>query len=164
MNVLEFKKKITPAFRKRLAFNALIAPYVEYISLKGTRVGLEWAYADHIDASEITDRIPFTPTGLRFTRFLAGNFIAPHVDDSKTRTSCLSVALLPSLENFAPVIYHNKLGSDAVVTQTYHYNLHPVILNTANVHSMYNNVYDRYIFQIQYQEPIEMFIEYAQKS
>lgn len=163
MNVLEFKKRISPGFRKKLRFHALISTYSSYISLKGTQVGLEWAHADYIDASELTNNIPFTSTGQYFTKFKANNFIDPHVDDHSTRTSCLSIALSPSLDIFAPVLYYDKFGDDAVITETYHYTTNPVILNTTLVHAMYNNDNDRYIFQIQYQEPIDSFLTYAEQ-
>ena len=161
MNVIEFKKTTSPALLKKLKFHALISTYTSYVSLKGIKVGLEWAHADHIDASELIGHIPFTPTGQFFTRFQAGNFIEPHVDDHATRTSCLSVALAPTLEKFAPVMYYDKFGDDAIITQIYHYTAHPVILNTTKVHAMYNNENDRYIFQIQYNQPINDFITYA---
>jgi hypothetical protein len=161
MNVLEFKKTVSSQLRATLESAALAANYNTYVSRKGTRVGLEWASASDIDASELCSFIPFTPTGQLFTLFRAGNHIGLHVDDHQERTSCLSIALLPSLENFAPVTYYDKLGDDAVITETYHYTEHPVILNTANVHAMYNNQHDRYVFQIQYQEPIENFLPFA---
>ena len=41
MNVLEFKKTISTDFREILVSKALVANYNAYVSLKGTRVGLE---------------------------------------------------------------------------------------------------------------------------
>ena len=161
MNVLEFKKNISSALRASLVSKALVANYNTNVSLKGTRVGLEWADAGDIDASEMIDYIPYQPTGQIFTLFRAGNHISRHIDDSSNRTSCLSIALLPSLDKFAPVTYYESLASDSPITEIYHYTIYPVILNTMNVHAMYNNEHNRYVFQVQYAEPIDAFVQFA---
>jgi hypothetical protein len=164
MNVLEFKKNISTDFREILVSKALVANYNAYVSLKGTRVGLEWADAGDIDASQMTNYIPFKSTGQFFTLFRAGTHIARHIDDSSNRASCLSIALLPSLDNFAPVTYYDRLDDNSPVSETYHYTMQPVILNTTKVHAMYNNEHDRYVFQVQYAEPIDDFIPYSDQE
>ena len=164
MNVLEFNKPISSVFREILMAKALVGNYKTYVSRKGTRVGLEYAHADDVDATEMTSYIPYKPTGQIFTLFRAGTHINRHTDDSSNRASCLSIALMPSLDKFAPVTYYDSLKSDSLITETYHYTAQPVILNTTNVHAMYNNEHDRYIFQIQYAEPIEDFIAYANQA
>jgi len=161
MNVLEFKHKVSDDLLQKLRQAVMSVSFESYVTAKGNRVWLEWADASSVDASELLALVPFKPNRQGFTRFAANGFINVHVDDKLNRSSCLSVALLPELENFAPVNYHDSLDLDARITETYHYNRHPIILNTKNPHSMVNNDHDRYMLQIQYAEDISEFVKYA---
>jgi len=161
MNVLEFKHEVSDSLLHDLREAVLTVSFESYVTAKGTRVWLEWADASAVDASELLALVPFKPNRQGFTRFAANGFINVHVDDKLNRSSCLSVALLPEPEHFAPVNYHASLDLDAPVIETYHYSRHPVILNTKNPHSMFNNDHDRYMLQIQYAEDISEFVQYA---
>jgi hypothetical protein len=160
MNILQFGHSVSEDLLRILKQKALAGSYHSYVTLKGNKIGLEWADGNDVDATEILNLVPFKHNSQTFTRFLASTYIDPHTDDSLRRTSCISVALIPDLEDFAPVLYYDKLGSDATIVQTYHYTRHPVIINTSNVHAMYNNAHDRYMFQISYSEDISAFLPY----
>lgn len=164
MNVLEFSHCISDELKAKLLEGALSAKYTHHITSWGEVIGLEWADASNVDASELTNLIPFTPNGQLFIKFNAGEHIDLHIDDTPSRVSCLSVALLPSYDKFTPVNYYNSMDADAELVETYYYNEHPVVLNTMAVHAVFDVKYDRYMFQLMYTNPIEDFVKYADSS
>jgi hypothetical protein len=84
--------------------------------------------------------------------------LIPHVDAFEAgnwRRICLSWALQPSYENFAPTTFHNSEGGEIY---KHYYNEKAFVLDTRIMHSVKNNNHKRVIFQVTFDAELEDII------
>jgi hypothetical protein len=165
MNVLELKFKIDEHLYTQLVNQAKLANYSRYISDTGTSTSVQYSRIyDGAEIEELAKQIPFVPYGFMFLKLDANALVDVHTDDSKNRSSCLTIGLCPDFKNMAPIEYYSSLAQSAQKTQTYFYNKNAVIINTQLPHKVVNNNFDRYTFQIMYANPIEDFLPFSYRS
>jgi hypothetical protein len=106
------------------------------------------------------EAVEIPPAAISAFWFTPHSVIEPHVDypcpyhdNWKIRKSCLTWALEPDYENFAPTIFHDDDNNKFYC----HYDEHGVILNTRCVHSMVNNEHNMYMLQFNYENDPEDF-------
>ena len=95
-----------------------------------------------------------------FLKFPKNKGIDPHIDLNLKRQTCLVWALHPNLDNFAPVtFYDNDLQPFKVF-----YRKTPMLLNTQKKHSVENTNFDRYSFQICFNEHIDQIYTFHKRN
>jgi hypothetical protein len=131
-----------------------------YTTYKNTKTDLHFAtdVTKEIKPSDATNYLKsiVNPSlelnGIAFLKFLPNKSIFPHCDDHDLRTSCLTWALSPDIDNFAPVIYHYTENKISEIT---YYNNCGLILNTKNMHSVVNNEFERISVQLCFSNSIQ---------
>ena len=98
--------------------------------------------------------------GCMYLHLRPNQWFPPHVDESLIRESIIAWTLSPDIENFAPAMFHDENDK---IEKVFYYSDKPSILNTRYRHSVKNNSYDRYSFQLLFRYPIEELIEFDQK-
>ena len=98
--------------------------------------------------------------GCMYLHILPNQWFPPHVDESLLRESVIAWTLSPDIENFAPVMFHDENDK---IEKVFYYSDKPSLLNTRYKHSVKNNSYDRYSFQLMFRNTIEELIEFDQK-
>ena len=161
----EIDYDLNPSFIKSLLCQAHNTEFINYV---GASSGSSYDLKIASSAKHITK----TPTisymmnniinpdlnieGCVYLHFEPNKKIPPHVDDSLKRTSCITWALFPDIENFAPVIFYDENGNEK---DKVYYTNKPLILNTRYRHGVQNNNSDRYSFQLCLNNPIEELVE-----
>jgi hypothetical protein len=134
-----------------------------YTTYKNTKTDLHFAtdVTKEIKPSDATNYLKsivnpdLKLNGVAFIKFLPNKSIFPHCDDVDLRTSCLTWALSPKIDFFAPVIYHY---SENKVSEIKYYNECGLILNTKKMHSVVNNEFERISVQLCFSNPIEELV------
>jgi hypothetical protein len=162
MNVLEINFNIGNSLYSQLQSQALNAVYTCYVSQRNNSTQVQFSRIyDDPEIEQLAKQLPFPPFGFMFLKIGANAIVDLHVDDSKMRSSCLTIGLSPVFENMAPLEYYNSVTKPNHKTQTYFYNKNPVVINTQLPHTVVNNNFDRYTFQIMYSNSIEEFMPFA---
>ena len=153
---LEIKKKLLSQAQNQTKFR-------KYLTDNGTITELDvasnWENSGIISTNEVNYiqsliNNKFKINAVVFLKFLPNAFIFPHVDDSLSRTSCITWALSPEIENFSPVKYYNSYNENDL-NEIKYYSEKPLILNTRNIHSMKNNNFERISVQLCLSNTIE---------
>jgi len=174
MNTYQCKSDIISVSEKeKLLAEARTYNYVNYITDKGTPAGLEFISTlnernkDSIPINTVNQFINrinpqcnfFIAT---FIKFASKANIFIHKDNHLGRSSSITWALYPNLENFSPVKYYDEEQS---FNESVYYESNPLIISTRNYHSC-ENLYkeDRYTFQLCYYNSIEELAELDKKG
>ena len=174
MNTYQCKSDIISVNEKeKLLSEARNYKYVNYMPDEGPEAGLEFISTLNernknsipIDTvKQFINRINpqcnfFIAT---FIKFASKANIYIHKDDHLGRSSSITWALQPSLENFSPVKYYNE---DQTFNESVYYESNPLIISTRNWHSCENPYKeDRYTFQLCYYNNIEELAELDKKG
>jgi len=84
--------------------------------------------------------------GALFIKFDAGAIIEPHIDDHVGRSTVIAIPLSPEFPHFAGIQYGDF---------EYGYTEQPLALNTQIEHSVHNNNYHRYSYQLCFENTID---------
>jgi len=160
MNIYRINYQLNDIIFNDLKNLAINLSYQNYTTLKGTKISLQ--YSNCLDSANnrfsvvkqieelINPRLDITMAV--FIKFPAYSNIEPHIDDNIQRSSCVTWALHPDLQNFAPVNFHDI---NKEIVETVFYDKFPIILNTRAIHSVQNNNFDRYTFQLCFSNSID---------
>jgi hypothetical protein len=153
MDTYECNYNLSPDIKYQLLQHCFDLKFIEYVSLKGNAAGLQRAHCENEKIKTLMRSLINDDLNINlymFVKFSPDTMIDSHTDDSLIRRSCLTWALAPSLNNFAPVYYGEE--------KTY-YSERPLILNTQSTHKMINNSFERYSFQLCFSEEIEVLAD-----
>lgn len=134
--------------RTNLLHDAFEAEYNYYKTAKGTQTVQGYCRAPKDYGFKINPELEYG--GALFIKFHAHTIIETHIDDHKGRSTVIAFPLSPDWPHFAPITYN---GVDT------HYTEQPLVLNTQVEHSVTNNNYDRYSYQLCFGESIDKIIE-----
>ena len=165
----EIDNDLDPVIRSRLLYQAYCTNFRNFVGAKsGSTYELKVAStASEIDKTPLIEQMTnlvnpnLVVEGCVYLYFEPNKTIPPHIDDSTKRTSAITWALSPDIKNFAPVLFHDENNN---LERVFHYSNKPLILNTRYKHSVKNNSYHRYSFQICLQNSIEELIEFDQEN
>ena len=165
----EIDYDIDPVIRSKLLDQAYCTHFRNFVGAKsGSAYDLKIATtASEIDKTPLIEQMinlvnpNLIVEGGVYLYFEPNKTIPPHVDDSLRRTSAITWALSPNTENFSPVMFHDENDN---LKKIFYYSNKPLILNTRYRHSVKNNSYHRYSFQLCLQNSIEELIEFDQKE
>ncbi len=158
MDTYECNYDLPLDIKYRLLSHCFDLKFKQYVSLKGTEVGLQSAHCEDDEIKQLMRKLINKDIEINlciFVKFMPNAMIEDHIDDSLLRRSCITWALAPSLDKFAPVSYGNQ--------KTY-YTAKPLILNTQSEHRMDNNQFERYSFQLCLSEDISVLAELDQTN
>lgn len=164
MNTYELNYNLPDGIKRRLLEQSKsFTNFKKYLTnnLTLTELFFESSYNNpKIESSEINYlqqliNKKFKINAVVFLKFLPYGYIDPHVDDSLLRTSCITWALSPNIQDVSPVIYHND---DLSVNEIRYYTENPLILNTRNIHSVQNNNFERILVQLCFSNPIKELV------
>lgn len=164
MNTYETSYKLDDTLKFELLSQAKNhTQYNLYTTFKNTQTDLLFAtdVTKEIKPSEATNYLKsiINPNlklnGIAFIKFLPNTSIFPHCDDHDLRTTCLTWALSPDLDLFAPVIYHY---TEEKISEIKYYNECGLMLNTKNMHSVVNNNFERISVQLCFSNTIEELV------
>lgn len=170
MNTYECNFDLDIKDRAMLLSLATQLDYDVYITNKGTTTGLNYtSTVRNVPVTGVVKKLismlnsDINFTGAVFVHFFPNDSIFPHSDDDSLRASCITWALAPSINNFAPVNYYTECNEEAY-EETVYYSKKPLIINTSNYHSVHNNNFNRYTFQLCSNDPIEKLVELDKKN
>ena len=132
----------------QLMHDAFTAEYEYYKTQKGTQTAQGYCRAFKDYGFKINPELEYG--GALFIKFHANAVIETHIDDHKGRSTVIAFPLSPEWPHFAPITYN---GVDT------HYKERPLVLNTQIEHSVTNNNYDRYSYQLCFGDTIDKIIE-----
>lgn len=129
----------------QLTHDAFTAKYEYYKTLKGNQTQQGYCRTfDKYYGLNINPELKYG--GALFIKFHARAIIETHIDDHKGRSTVIAFPLSPNWPHFAPITYNGE---------NIHYTQQPLALNTQVEHSVTNNNYDRYSYQLCFANTID---------
>jgi len=169
MNFLEIPIKIDNTLKQNLLEYARITRYdnsaypvsqKNFLNKHIIKATTGPQYVQNVDESVVNDllvRVKVKPERIIIIKNDPHFVTLPHIDhdSSNERRSCLTWAIYPSLDKFAPTHFYDE--NDNIIG-TYNYSDNAFILETGIKHGMINNDNTRYSLQFTYSlEPQELY-------
>jgi len=99
--------------------------------------------------SNLTERFNYEPSDSIFVRYNPFSYLNPHYDlyNRSFRKSCVTWALYPDLDKFAPTVFYNN---DNTISYEHFYTEKAFIIDTRIKHGIKNNEHYRYLLQFSF--------------